>query len=631
MELQIAIQIPFLWDSQTFQKTEWGFVNFLVGPNGTGKTLFAEQLQDQCRKQELTPRYLNAERLVGLERQSYGLFGSGQMARGFNVDQFSEYRSRGTAYGLSTDAFVILKEKLDVRIRIEATLSQLFGRGIQLVEQGGFLKPMLQKIRNGDPYDLRENECHGLKELIALLTFLYDDENNCLIIDEPELHLHPQFQTLVLQEIRAIAGDPRTDPGKKCFFLITHSPYYVDIRTLDDLRNCIVFQPSNLPIFISQLDEEDERRIKRLLPRLNTHHKQFFFASRPIFVEGYFDQQLFALIQEKRGKLLGASGAGLIDVGGKEELDLFFRLCTVLNIDAQIIADLDVLLHGKLRQSVAQDSRCMDYFQKEGLGVDAMVVLGPMEKTIDQCSQELETALTNGTASHSELEPLRDALSRIDGIEDQQKRTTKRRYAFLVGLRNVCQHIAELLPESAGNLDFIQGRLQKTLEAFRQSGVYILDRGELENYLPEYHGNPYDVPDSKKQKVFERELDFLLREDMTEQDISTRYSELVEILDEVSRSTAIDLDQNLSYVIGDWIHRVQSAVARGEVTDRESLIRNLAVEWDSHSRILELLSFTKNCEGFNCRIKLKPLIDPSEREIEFDKEIVPANYKLPKA
>lgn len=71
---------------------------------------------------------------------------------------------------------------------------------------------MLQKRIGGTEYGLKERECHGLKELIGLLTFLYDDDNNCLIIDEPKLHLHPQFQTFFLQEIRKIAGNPLNNP-----------------------------------------------------------------------------------------------------------------------------------------------------------------------------------------------------------------------------------------------------------------------------------------------------------------------------------------------------------------------------------------------------------------------------------
>jgi pantothenate kinase-related protein Tda10 len=65
MNLSVQISIPFLWDGQTFHKDEWGAINFLVGPNGTGKTLFAEQLRTQCQNQGMIPRYLSGERLYG--------------------------------------------------------------------------------------------------------------------------------------------------------------------------------------------------------------------------------------------------------------------------------------------------------------------------------------------------------------------------------------------------------------------------------------------------------------------------------------------------------------------------------------------------------------------------------------
>jgi len=201
MNLNINISIPDLWGEQRFQKNEWGSINYLVGPNATGKTRFVEQLEQQSQSQGFKVRYLSSERLAGLERQQYGIFGYSQIYRGLDIGQFERYKSEGRVYGLAADAFAILKEKLDVKIRIEATLSQLFGRRIRLAEEGGFLVPKVQKIEAGDEYGLKESECHGLKELITLLTFLYNDDYNCLIIDEPELHLHPQFQTFFLQEI----------------------------------------------------------------------------------------------------------------------------------------------------------------------------------------------------------------------------------------------------------------------------------------------------------------------------------------------------------------------------------------------------------------------------------------------
>ncbi len=621
MNLNITISIPDLWGEEVFQKNEWGSINYLVGPNATGKTRFAEQLKQQCQDQELKTRYLSSERLAGLERQQYGLFGYSNIYEGLNIGRFKDYKSQALTYGLAADAFAVLKEKLDVKIRIEATLSQLFGRRIRLAEEGGFLKPKVQRIEVGNEYGLRESECHGLKELITLLTFLYNDDYNCLIIDEPELHLHPQFQTFFLQEIRRIAGDPLSSPEKKCFFIVTHSPYFVDIRTLEDLKYCIVFQPDKLPASIEHLGGEDEWRIKRLLPRLNTHHKQFFFASRPIFVEGYFDQQIFSLIQEKRGKVLGASGSCIIDVGGKEELDLFFRICKKWNVEAQFITDLDAMTRGKLRQSVSEDDHCRDYLRNEGLGTNLLQVVGEAEQAIDECLSELESKLTDTVELDPSVQDFIDALGKASELE-------RKRYVFLVGLKYLGEQIKGFISNSTAKLSFIEGRLQKLIQTLKHSRVYVLSKGELENYLPEYKGNPYLIPDDIKANTFEKERDFILGNNLTEEEIRARYGELVEILDEATSPREIDMDLYLTYAIRDWIYKVQSAYNRGEVKDEDSLKGNAMIDWKTHSRIFDLLDFTRNQDGFTCRIKLKPLLDPKEREVMFDNKLSAANYPL---
>lgn len=221
-----------------------------------------------------------------------------------------------------------------------------------------------------------------------------------------------------------------------------------------------MFQQDKVPAYVDALDPEDERRISRLLPRLNTHHKQFFFASRPIFVEGYFDQQLFTLIQEKRGMLLGASGTSIIDVTGKEELNLFFGLCKQLRIDAQFISDLDSLTDGKLRRSVSRDERCKAYLQDVGLGEDLMRPLGEMERDIGQCLDEIESKTSMAASiTDTSLQPFLDALSSASNVADK-------RLVFLLGMRNARDQIRELFPEQTGRLNFIEGRLTKLFEAF---------------------------------------------------------------------------------------------------------------------------------------------------------------------
>ena len=624
MELSVKIKIPYLWGDQEFIKDEWGCTNFLVGQNGTGKTIFAEELRKQCTAQGLKPRYLNAERLAGFERRNYGHFGYSDINSGFDIGRFGDYKRSATSFGLAADAFVTLKEKLDVRLKIEASLSSLFGRRIRLAEEGGYLRPKMQRIDGGEEYGVKESECHGLKELISLLTFLYEDEYNCLIIDEPELHLHPQFQTFFIQEVRKLAGDPRKETNKKCFFLITHSPYIVDVRTLDDLKHCIVFQPGKLPTCIEEFDNDDEYRLGCFLPRLNTHHKQFFFASRPIFVEGYTDQQLLSLIQEKRGILLGPSGGCIIDVGGKDELDCFFRLCRKLNIDGQFIGDLDVVFDGKLRQSVSKDALCQKYLQKQGLGRDGMAFLGKMEQELDQCINEFKKTVSE-TGSTSAL---RQLYSGLIGTNN----SAKKRYLFAVGLKLGKTEIQKLIAEKDSSLKLIEGQISQTTEAFKACGIHVLLKGELENYLPAYKGNPYDVPDNAKQQVFQAERGFILeRRNMADQEFCSRYMELITILDETCGALCVETESYLGETIGDWIHNVQRAIERGDVKDEDSLRKNAKIDWVSYSRIFELEQFARIAGGFSCRIKLKELVDPCQRSVEFNEKTHAASYALPSA
>ena len=80
---------------------------------------------------------------------------------------------------------------MDLRIRVEATLSHLFDREIILEWDSGYLMPMMRRSGDSDSYRLDRDECHGIKELLVLLTHLYNDSKQYLIIDEPELNLHP--------------------------------------------------------------------------------------------------------------------------------------------------------------------------------------------------------------------------------------------------------------------------------------------------------------------------------------------------------------------------------------------------------------------------------------------------------
>ena len=136
---------------------------------------------------------------------------------------------------------MLLEERMDLRIQVESTLSHLFSREIILEWDSGSLIAKARRIGDSALYRLDREECHGIKELVVLLTHLYDQRTRYLIIDEPELNLHPQYQAFFMQEARKIAGDPNVDPNKKVVFLVTHSPFILDLRSTDDLESVISF------------------------------------------------------------------------------------------------------------------------------------------------------------------------------------------------------------------------------------------------------------------------------------------------------------------------------------------------------------------------------------------------------
>jgi hypothetical protein len=619
--IEIAIKLPDLWGEESFVKNEWGDINLLVGANGTGKSLFAEQLKKQLTQKGYSTRFLSAERLSGFEKQGYSFFSSSNLDQGLNISRFKDYKSYGDSFGLSTSAFVILKERLDIKIRIEAFLSDLFNKIIRLVEEGGFLKPKMQNI-GGKEYGLKEQECHGLKELITLLVFLYDDSKDCLILDEPELHLHPQFQSFFLNEIRQLAGNPKEDPGKKIFFLITHSPYFLDLKTINDLKNVIVFQDNQLPSYIDTIGGEDEYTIKKFLPRFNTHHKQFFFSNNPVFVEGHTDQQLITLIYDKLGRNIGASGSCVIDVGGKDELGVFFKLCKKFGINPIIIADLDALFNGKLRDVLCEDERANKFIQDKGIGDNLSSEIGDLERKLKDMADDLISKETDDV----DIIHLSDHLKTyIVGGENEN--LERFRLSMLLGLIRFREKIEKVVSASkVPIITFIIGRTDHILEAAKQCNIYFIDIGELEHHYTQAKVDYLNI--TNKDILFHAERDFILKSDA--ETIREQYSKLILTLENVIPTVVVDLIEHLRYELIVWIQRVQTAIVRGEVKNIEQLKQNARINYNLYNQIVEIMDFTidDSDNSFTCKLRISSKLSNVEVEFEISEKTTAHNFRI---
>lgn len=613
----VDITIPFLWGDEHFIKNEWGDINYLVGANGTGKSLLAEQIKSKFSGDGFLPRYLNAERLVGLEKQEIGRYGGGGLHRGFDITYFEDYKSRAENSGLSSSAIVILKQRLDIRIKIEALLSDIFGKTIRLVEEGGYLKPKMQNIKAGEEYNLAESECHGLKELITLLTFLYDPAKNVIIFDEPELHLHPQFQSFFLQEIRKIAGNPLEDPTKKIFFIITHSPYFLDLKSIDDLKNILVCNLNKVPTYVTELEEEDQFILKKFLPRFNTHHKQFFFSPNPVFVEGYTDQQIISILFEKIGINIGASGSCIIDVGGKDELGVFYKLCKALKINCRIIADLDAVFRGRLRRVVCEDERSQTYVQHHGIGANLSNEIGDLETHLTN----IATRILNQETAIPQIIALKDRLNLFSVEEGHSKKV-----ATLLAILKYDAEIRTVLDgPNIASLNLIIGRMNQLHNAFKSCNTFIFPKGEIEHYYTQSAVDYLNI--TNKDTWFHIERDYILQ--ATSDDIKDGYSDLITILKEAVPVIDIEIKKHLKFEVFEWIHRVQTGIAKGEINNDDDLTRNAKINYILYNQILELGNLTINADRtFECTIKVRETLIGTALEINFNQTTNAHNFNL---
>lgn len=622
INIPVSIKIPELWEEQEFIKNEWGEINLIVGPNGTGKSLFSDKLKLVLERNGFKTRLLNAERLSGFEKKSYNHFGSSRLSSGINISEFTTLKSEGEQFGLSASAFILLKEHLDIRIKIEALLSDIFDKTIRLVEEGGYLKPKIQNNSGGLEYGLKEKECHGLKELMTLLTFLYDDTKDCLILDEPELHLHPQYQSFLLSEIRKFAGNPKTDKTKKLFFIITHSPYFLDLRSLDDLKSILVCHYNKPLNFIDTLDSQDEYILKKFLPRFNTHHKQFFFSPNPVFVEGYTDQQIITLLFDKLEYDINASGSSIIDVGGKDELAVFFRLCTKLNISARIIADLDALFRGKLREVAQSDIQCNSFIQNKGLGTDLSNLIGELDRKIKSVADDLVTK----TTSDSDLKHIINYLKPIIGNEDNKHNVVVS--TLLAIIRFKSKIISIVSEEQKTNVTFILPRFHLLLDALKEANIFIFPKGEIEHYYCQSSIDYLKFSDKEKNNSFHKERDYIL-ECSNQSELESNYSDLIQILKSSVPQIKVDLSKHLKFQIVEWIQTVQRAISKGDVQNLVGLKSNAKINYKLFNQILEVNDLEiKEDKRFTCKLKISQSLTDKDEVIEFNEKTIPHDFKL---
>lgn len=415
-----------------FATTGWTHpVSYFVGRNGSGKSRTAKAIADR-----LSGSYLSTDRLAGLMNFSnYGWTAVPEMASYKGIPLGESERSLATRFaqqGSGVGELYALKDQPEVWLRVAAFLRRALGRVVELRESAGFLDPY---VRVGSAeYSLLREEGHGLRELVLLLTAVYREDWSLLIVDEPELHLHPSMARLWLSELER---ECRSRNARA--IVVTHEPTMLKPATASDLGAVWYFSTGKPSVPISaHLPIDSQARVTASLKLNPQLLSQLVFSPRPVLVEGIHDVAALSTALTRTEAPEVVAQTDLVECGGSGGVALWFAISNSIGLDVRAVADLDACLAPEVQ-------KVMD--------ANPLVV-----------SQYREKLAMEPPESHTVIRPLIEAMN-----TERVSPTPKERARWL----------ATSVPPGSG----WERRSQILQEIWRDAGFWLHPQGTLEDVL----------------------------------------------------------------------------------------------------------------------------------------------------
>ena len=201
-----------------------------------------------------------------------------------------------------------------------------------------FYKTLDLRIREGDFVISATELGEGFQNAIVLSILQAMEERRkegaILLIEEPEMFLHPQMQRSLYKTIREIGKTNQV-------IYATHSPHFVSVPEYHEVllvrkdvdNNGTTACQSNLSC--------DSWLHEKLIKELDPERNELFFATRLLLVEGDTEKLALPEYAKQLALDLDRAGATIVEVGGKRNLPLFAKIAISFRIPTGILYDED--------------------------------------------------------------------------------------------------------------------------------------------------------------------------------------------------------------------------------------------------------------------------------------------------
>ena len=333
----LNVKVENIFGDQDVQITLYSGLTIFVGTNASGKTQTLKKIRDIIRNEvgSNKVRYLSSNRIGNMERYRSKIDQYTYTTDDYTFGDQATKRARLQIETACGDFFA-MDERKDVFIKVSERLSVLFNRNIFIRWDAGQMKVFFGKTDSEQEYSVAA-EASGLVNVISILAALFDESVEVLLIDEPEVSLHPQLQSYLLREMKNVVKK-----YNKTIIISTHSAEMIELNKASDLCNYIFFRKNTLPKQISpDAPELNSVKLKEFLLRMSLIYNEGFFAKKVLLIEGSSDMILCRYLCNRLDLNLDVAGSQIIPVEGKGQFPIITKLFRLIGKEVCVLTDLD--------------------------------------------------------------------------------------------------------------------------------------------------------------------------------------------------------------------------------------------------------------------------------------------------